>query len=374
MNIRWIGGVAFLYIVAPAVGGVDRRPGGRRSTLVGDCQRRLSWSGSAALVTTWSSAMEVDAAASGSRKRLGLRVLERLSIDIAHGRHALLVAFLGALLSPAVYLSDYWLWGDTDGFTATPEFVVWMLLICGQSATWAVLVPILARCHLDLRGYWRGHGRGLAASAFVFLFLIAVFANVSAAKLPPTPLPHLTTKIAILSIVPIVIALAGGLGIWLVHVGLDREFGHRRSTEKAVDRFLRLRDQLRTLLLAEAALLSVSVVGTGALRSAIIAWDPSVDLSPTWIILYGIFFSVLLAAAYLPTHVRLMAVGHRLREDVVGSRPPPQRGWRAWQEERVAVGDYLELQAPGTPALRAFGAVLSPLATALITAALGVSP
>jgi hypothetical protein len=213
----------------------------------------------------------------------------------------------------------------------------------------------------------------LVLSTVIFLVLILGFAVPSVEMLPETPFPHLRAKIDVLSVFPVIIALAGGLGIWLVHIGLDREFDTRRATEKAVDCYLWLRDQLRTLLFAEAALLSVTVLGTGGLRSAILAWNPKADFESTWIVLYGAFFSVLLALAYLPTHVRLMAVGHQLRDQLVAARPAPEGGWKAWHEERDALGDYLELQAPGTPAVRAFATVLSPLATGLVTAALGAS-
>jgi hypothetical protein len=300
-----------------------------------------------------------------------VRILERLSVDVERGRTALFVATGGAALTAVVYFGDYWFWGDTYGFTDTPQFIAWMLLACGQSATWAVLVPILARCHLSLRGYWKGHVRELALSTLIFMGLILGFSIPSVEMLPSTPFANLGAKIAVLSPFPIIIALAGGLGIWLVHIGLDRDFDAQEEGEEAISRYLRLRDHLRTLLLAEAALLSVSVIGTGAMRSAILAWNSDVDFRATWIVLYGAFFSVLLALAYLPTHVRLMAVGHDLVDEVVASRPAPGRGWKGWQEERVAVGAYLELQAPGTPAVRAVATILSPLLTGVLTAALG---
>jgi hypothetical protein len=87
--------------------------------------------------------------------------------------------------------------------------------------------------------------------------------------------------------------------------------------------------------------------------------------------LYGIFLSGLLAVIYVPAYQRVQTLGVRLRDRACPMVWPPSPGWQARSEDRAALGKLLELDAAPSSTLRPVLVILAPLATSILSRALG---
>lgn len=292
-------------------------------------------------------------------------------------------AAAGTLLCTLVFLGDFPWWPTdqaTDRFTGTPEFYFWMFVACAQGAVWGILLRTLLNAARrappeasPTGGTWIGDiykrfWRQLVFPTVLFGLLIVVFA-IASVQMSEVPLPGVRWKVLLLSIVPVALALTAGVGIWLLHAGLVE--GRKSSADSGTRlvQYLWFRDQLRILLLVEATLLSVQIVGAASMRNAVTAGS-SVPFPQGWVVLFGAFYSALLALAYGPAHFYLLAVGNELRDEFFPTEPPDAPKWLEWFDRRTKFGEFLELQAPAAPAFRVVGAVLSPLLTSIVAAAL----
>jgi hypothetical protein len=90
-----------------------------------------------------------------------------------------------------------------------------------------------------------------------------------------------------------------------------------------------------------------------------------------YVVVYGAFFSLLLAAGYLPVH-RVM--NSKARELSRAMNPVPDRkpeDWKAWRENADAFADYLGLGLTRLPGIRLLLTVLTPVAAGFLTGLLG---
>jgi hypothetical protein len=245
-----------------------------------------------------------------------VRAARRLVVDVEHGAFVFVLAAFGASVPALVYLGDIYWWEDPGELMSTPEFVFWAIAASVQGAVWAILIPTIIRTLFlprpvsvagaerkrgaqkrTLWEYRHGRGREILTPTILFSALIFSFVIPSFRIPPPLPLPAIDLKIGLLSVAPGAIALSAGVGIWLVHAALDADFSLGSPREWDLEEYVWLRDRLRGLLLVEATLLSVMIIGTAAMRNAIVALDPSTEFPPAWVMLYGAFFTTLLALA-----------------------------------------------------------------------------
>jgi hypothetical protein len=145
--------------------------------------------------------------------------------------------------------------------------------------------------------------------------------------------------------------------------------------EEEVRRYQRLRSQLGQFLSLSAALIGLVILNMGVLRNLLQEVAPALlEVLPTAGFMgYGLYYSGLLASAYLPAHKTLTAVGEGLAERLVLQSSPARTNWKEWTEEHQAVRGYLGLQGSALQDLQQGLTVLSPLLASLSSLLLGVS-
>jgi hypothetical protein len=276
-------------------------------------------------------------------------------------------------------------------FVKRDQTILWLFLLCAQTALWATLLGPIMRTLRELRPWHRRTTALLGAGGFIIAFGV-LYVATRALGTPDYPLPGHAIKLTLLTSLAGIVAYLGALGIWRVDraatdlalyaSALHEPTGERpaatgRGNQRLIDRYLDLRNALDRLLIYMGAIVSAAVLATGALRNAVISWHtnshiPSNEIfSQEHVLVYGLFLSGLLALVYLPPYQRLRALGIRLRDALCPPLWPPNPDWRARAEERATLGDLLRLEVTGTASLRAGIAILAPLASSLVSRLLG---
>jgi hypothetical protein len=181
-------------------------------------------------------------------------------------------------------------------------------------------------------------------------------------------------KLTVIAIIGSAIAIAGGLGMALVHAGLTQltrdDVGSDTARDTAIKDLFLLREQLERLLAIEGAIIGAAVLATAALRNAVLAYGEKVETEATWfppeyVLIYGAAFSILLALVWAPIYSLLITVSGRLRDAAIGGHPANE-SWTDWHERRKKFEDFLGLQTTATANFRSGVAILTPLASGLL--------
>jgi hypothetical protein len=133
----------------------------------------------------------------------------------------------------------------------------------------------------------------------------------------------------------------------------------------ALAAYLELRSNLRQFLLIAGAVVAGAVLAAGALQSAIDGYRNQTG-RPESVLLYGLFLSTLLAAAYAPAFGALHKAGERVLEALEPSPEPGEHEWPLGTPRRRELRAHLELDAGFVESLRVGVAVLAPLASGLV--------
>jgi hypothetical protein len=93
------------------------------------------------------------------------------------------------------------------------------------------------------------------------------------------------------------------------------------------------------------------------------------------VLVYGAYYSILLAAAYAPAYGSVVGLGRHIRDKLCGETPKDvARGdaWAGWWAFRNTVEDYLELKKTTTQKLQAALALIAPFAGSAVSLFLGI--
>jgi len=284
--------------------------------------------------------------------------------------NAIAIGAAGAVVAGGVYFIDAPTWDVAPPFVKTSEFYYWVLLHCAQGALWFVLAPPLIVWLRELGLFWPGNKIRIWTSVGVLLSLIVTFVVLSAGMTPEYGFPGMDTKIMVLAPFPILLAVGGAIGVWLVDGGLRRGAGGM-PTEDGIREYLWLRDRASALLALLAAVLASAILNLVVLRNAVLAAQPEGtqpdDVFPAQLILlHGTFFSLLLAFGYAPTYLRFRSIGLRMREELFGIPGSGSSGWSSWYQDRDAFEKVMELQPGTNPTVRTAAKILSPAGTAIL--------
>jgi hypothetical protein len=186
---------------------------------------------------------------------------------------------------------------------------------------------------------------------------------------PEYGFPGIEVKIMVLAPFPVLLAVGGAIGVWLVDGALRSGVGGV-PTEDGIREFLWLRDRAAALLALLAAVLASAILNLVVLRNAVLAAHPEAeadDIFPAQLILlHGTFFSLLLAFGYAPTYLRFRSLGLRMREELFGVPSSGASGWASWYQDRDAFEKVMELQPGTNPTARTVAKILSPAGTAIL--------
>jgi hypothetical protein len=310
--------------------------------------------------------------------------LAPLAAFIAGALVAATLLFCDALAGSVVI--DENAWKRAGAFLDNPESVVWLTLLCAQAGIWAI---VFAGSRGALRELAAGAELPVAIAGFSLIFVLVAFTVAVPALTTgaPTPLPGHRPKLTGFIVLAFVAAGPWILAIWRIGTIARRLAAGARAgasgwkTELATggkhpfDGYLGLRERLGHAV----TILSVIVVGitlsTGALRLAVLKWNedpasgPDFEFPPASVLVYGGFFSLLLALVYLPVQLRVLELGRHLRDDAAPVASSDH--WRGDAFKRRGEAEaLLNLSAGPVASLQAGLAILAPLVTALVAALL----
>jgi hypothetical protein len=287
----------------------------------------------------------------------------------------LMVAVLCAvLLTAGVLLFDWQASSASEEFVKDARFLIWAVLLCAQSALWAVLAPSLwgslRRLHSDY-GASRDLVRRVVVSTTVIVVLVVGFELFFSPAVPDYPLAHHRAKLLGLTAIGFVVTLLAIIGMWLVEAASERLPYARRLD--ALPEYLRLRGDLQRFLGSAAAIIGAATLSTGALRGAVLANVQGASFPPEYVLYYGAYFSVLLALAYAPAYLTCRDVGRQLVNTLL---PLPSDGpdsWADWYANRKALEGLMELEVATSRGVQTGLAIAAPFVGSAIGLLLGTS-
>jgi len=268
-------------------------------------------------------------------------------------------------------------------FDVTPQYRLWALLICGQTALWAAIFFPLA-ASLFLQRQIREHvlTRGVLLKALSLLvFLAWVFFYSDGYKAPFEGLDRLhydhEGKLNFFNVLGGITALPALVGLWATQAALKKQAALNgdaatKSAERVGD-FLALRSMLELYLLAAGVIVGAATLATGALRQALIAVCPAAEkqFMVQDVLGYGLAFSFLLALVYAPAHAQVVRTRSSLRDALVPLSKPGATSWDDWNKDRKAVGELLQANAGLFASFAGAVSIMTPLLGSLVSLLIG---
>jgi len=261
---------------------------------------------------------------------------------------------------------------NPDKFVNSGQFKVWIAVFGAQTALWFVLALPL----------WRelpegGIKENKLQFGLIILALLVLTLMISLVRPPERPLFWHQTKMVSLQACGMAVALLAIHGMGLIYRKLDHtkdlEGGDGKPPEESVKRLIDLRQRLEQLLLAAGTIIGAATLATGGLRSALIAYrESNRELFPKeYVLLYGLIYSMFLAAVYVPVHLKLQSRARELRERLLPFKKGESESWASWHSNRKALDELLQLQVNPVTGLFNGISILSPLAGSIVGLLIG---
>jgi hypothetical protein len=275
--------------------------------------------------------------------------------------------------------------GDIGGFTSTVQFQAWAVTIALQLSLWGLLAPGLWRMQREL---WH-HLPDDAKRPLLVLVIagyVGLVAMIAAALrfIPHNPfIPAIfSRRTALLVWVGMVIVVPPiATGMWLIQgvLGkLNATLQNAPRNQKTLEldwatdgralfaELLDLRRRLQQLLVLGGTVIGAATLATGALRLAVLAWKPNALFPPDHPVLYGGFFTVVLAFLYGPAYASIQKQGRAIL-DGCWPLPPTAKPDETWYRDRQTAEAMLGLTISVKDSFQTGAAILAPLVTSLIT-------
>lgn len=292
-----------------------------------------------------------------------------LSEEDVSSWNLLVVLLLGALVGVLILFCDRPWWDARHrDFAHNGAFVLWVALMCAQTALWALALAWLLPSVRRLRREYREANRlEVRASTLIILAIILLLAVGGAfTNSWPNYIPGHSAKVGLLTLIGALVGLVAARGVWFVHGGLKRLEEHL-GTKRSLELFLSLQSDLQRFLATLGAILGLLILSAGAQRRVVLAYKPQTEYGYELVLVYGFLFSVLVACIYLPTHLTLTTIGNRIRDAFFPPVPPNSAAWERRMTEREKLGNVLQLQMGPLGRFRASAAILTPFIGSLIS-------
>lgn len=208
----------------------------------------------------------------------------------------------------------------------------------------------------------------IGSTAVILALILALAVGGPVRSHWPDYVQNHTAKIAFLTLVGALVGLvaAQGVGVWLVHGGLKRLAAGDLRDDAAVPTFLTLQADLNRFLAVLGAILGLIVLSASAQRRTVLEFAPATNFPYEGVLLYGLFFSILVAAVYLPTYVTLARVGEEIREAAFRAVPPTSPEWTERTAQRASLTGVLGLDVNLATRFRTSVTIISPLIGSLV--------
>jgi hypothetical protein len=277
----------------------------------------------------------------------------------------------GVVLGTAIFLVGTGTTSDSQESIRSPEFLIWVFLNDSLFALYPLLIFWLWKDLSQLKEYL------LKNKLEVVLFIIIVtalyfFPFVIAAlvlELETPPLESIRLRIFLIEFIGFVIgALPMSLGIWLVYLAGRDWIGNTKLSGEAVDDYKRYRNNLQQFLTGLGVLLSLAVLASAAARQA--AVDPVKVMEgryPTLLLLFGAYYTALIATVYFPAYGILTSVGHNILNGAFSLPPLDSESWANTYSKRKLLEEMLELKVTGMQRFVATITLLAPFVSSIFS-------
>jgi hypothetical protein len=355
------------------------------------------------------------------RRGLTRRGVRRSALALAAVISALALA---VVVVPVWVLRDWNATPESSAFVSTPQFVLWLLILCGQAAIWVgaaslVFATVRRRLrHLRWRRALDGTAIAAITSAALALLLVAVvfnfgtrfglFERVANSQIPrgeQWPLTDHETKMPGLAAVGFLIGFAAIAGMWLTTLALEDVARNARPRASWVKHFIGLRTELTTLLAIAGVLIGLATLSSGALREAVLAANDEphyrnailgcladkpgltdataraelasllsaypecreLVFDRRYVVAYGLLFTGLLAIAFAPSFVAMRRAGARLRDRTYPLPNPQDATFFEVVQKRRSFDELLQTNLSAGATFKAAVAIATPLAASLVS-------
>lgn len=261
---------------------------------------------------------------------------------------------------------------DSAAFSDTPRFKVWLMLMATQVATWPIVFRVGRDRISDIKKYTADRCRWHDA-----VLLVLVGLAVAAAFLPALlgwrvsgdALWGHTVRIGIAATGGLIAASPCFIVIWRIHHALAQDVTDTKSAQAMIERIRTLRPPLIAALAAVGVLVTEVTLTTGALRNALIEWQPTraATFPGELVLIYGAFFTALLAAAAIPTYGRMNRRATKVVDTLLQILTPPEKEWRDRLEARRDLATIVHADTNLFQSFQATVLVTGPLLTGLLS-------
>ena len=260
---------------------------------------------------------------------------------------------------------------------ATPDdrLAVWELVMTASVVAWTVLAGVGARMLRDPEAVtgvmsWRrvvGSAKGYFAAVYGAVAFALVFMGLTGVG-NPTILTGQQWKNVVLHLVGAVAILPLLVVVKQIHAQAQ-DPGSWSPTAVSIARIGAMRRSLHVATAAVGAIIALAVIGTGALRDAV----ASAGLEPlpdTFVLVYGAWYTGVLAAIYLHAFGAVEHRARRIVDDAAPLRDPTGESADAFSASvalRTTLGQELGLGGDARKNLEGLVVVMSPLIGAILT-------
>jgi hypothetical protein len=190
----------------------------------------------------------------------------------------LVVLFAGAAAGFLVLFGDAPWWDEHHRmFSHEGAFVLWAGLMCAQTALWALALAWLMPSVSRLRAQYARENRTevVASTAMILAIVVGLALGGPLVSAWPDYVPRHAVKVGALTLIGALVGLVAARGVWFVHGGLKRLSAEELATEKALETFVALQDNLHRFLGTLGAILGMIVLSAGAQRQAVPLTHPA---------------------------------------------------------------------------------------------------
>ncbi len=263
-------------------------------------------------------------------------------------------------------------------FVQQPTFVVWLFLI---GLLTALLTMFAAPLWLSLKSYKEHyiHNKLDIIISMVITTLLFITPSLlrDLGQVPTPDLQYHTEKIGIILLFGLVTTMPAWAAIMLIRIASQSTFAAIESTRDEtalmalVNRYLDYRQALQRYITILGVLVGLLTLATGALRSVQISAGVTESEYPIAVVLvYGLYYTIILALIYTPTYLSLLDAGSRLRDRIYPLDSLPSLIENAGK--RAKMDEILQLNVRTEQSLRAGIAILAPLLSGLFSSLLNL--
>ena len=249
---------------------------------------------------------------------------------------------------------------------------LWFLLVAVQAASWAFCAGYLAS---TFQTVWTRHAGSKLwgfchAMVPTLLLALSLYAYSSTAgSIRPDRLGGVTLNQGpSFATFGVILALCAVAGMFFVrHALLDVP----PTNGPDLSRFIFLKSRLQVFLNIAALTLSLGILGTAAMRSAVNAENGETYFPAEYVIMYGAIFTLLLLIAYVPVKMSFWAFGSDLAAELMSSPPNTSPDLVKWLEDKGKLEKALDLDLTSLSALVGPIAAILPVLSGWIAILLG---